>query len=98
MLGLAVALLLGVIKLCNKSDKLVFFVAAGCLAIAAGKHLMLFYMSYSSNDATYRRRQEERPPNRNHKITCNQKKEIPALSLSLSLSLSLPRTIKRSVR
>ena len=37
MLALGLALLLGVIKLCNKSDQLALFVAAGCLAIVAGK-------------------------------------------------------------
>ena len=40
MLTLGFALLFGVIKLCNKRDQLAFFVAAGCLAIVAGRLLM----------------------------------------------------------
>ena len=43
MLTLGLALLLGVIKLCNKSDQLAFFVAAGCLAIVSGRQFHEFY-------------------------------------------------------
>ena len=41
MLILGLALLFGVIKLCKKSEQLAFFVAAGCLAIVAGKHFYI---------------------------------------------------------
>ena len=40
MILLGLALVFGVLKLCGKKDQLALFVAAGCLAIVAGKHLL----------------------------------------------------------
>ena len=40
---LGLALVFGVLKLCGKKDQLALFAAAGCLAIVAGKHLLLIH-------------------------------------------------------